>query len=1080
MLIAGAGIAPAQDAQETSGLSKALVSARIQVLRDSGSQEGEETTIGSYQKVLNWLGEADVHAASEASYLQAQVDAPQQEAEIRDRTENSVYSSPDINPAAVANLPKDALDNKLAALQQRLRESEGIKSQLDEKILSEQSNAPKIQTRLGIIETRLQELSATAVTIEPDLAPSQYEAGQWAILAGRKALNAERRSLQAQLASQPVRYSRRKAERNEIDQILDGLNQDIDILKAELASRAHSLESEFSIDLDESTPGFGFVQQLIDDNIELREQLEGLSETLDSISKENDYLEKQLLSLNDRFEGVRTLVSLAENSASLGNMLMVQWHQADSFGIDEKTTVTQRDIGDHVIQRTRFENTLNGLSDTTRYLMNGFSAATRSPEPVVDDKLFETAKGLVRSKRELLTALITSETELVNANGNLVQNRERLSKQVADYQAYLGSRILWVRSHPPLSIDILKNIRQETDSFFTRLSELRFSSLSSMSVLGILIAVFVLGMRGKIDSRLRDINKKVGRVREDSIIHTLRALLLNVIWVLPVPLVLLIFVSSIHSPNSETANYLASGLHNSIQVLVLLLLLRMSCREIGVARSHFAWPEKYCNSLQLLSSRLLVWWFPLVVITAFTFRVELNSMNAVLGRLLFCGAMILLTLLILRFLAYESEMIKQHSRWRFWSMLLVISNGVFFVAIAALGYLYSGQTYFGMVINSLVIIFFVLFSYHTLHRWLLVVRRRLRFKEMLAARQATSENEIQDVEVEDVDLISLSESVSSLLKVAAIAIAVFWLAQVWAPLFRALELMQQITLWTINDVADGKAILTSITLASLLLALLIGLFTVVAARNVPQLLALVLLSRKNISPGTRYAIVKLLGYLIISVGVLAILSTLGLRWDRLQWLVAALGVGIGFGLQEIIANFISGLIILFERPIRVGDVVTVGESSGQVIRIRIRATTIRDFDGKELLVPNKEFVTGRLLNWTLSDTSVRMTLDVGVSYGSDVRKAVAILQDIMDNHELVADEPSPDVIFNRFDNSALNLTARCFYTNVSQRGWLLNDLHMKINDAFNEAGIVIAFPQLDVHLNRETAVPPTQVAPATT
>ncbi len=213
--------------------------------------------------------------------------------------------------------------------------------------------------------------------------------------------------------------------------------------------------------------------------------------------------------------------------------------------------------------------------------------------------------------------------------------------------------------------------------------------------------------------------------------------------------------------------------------------------------------------------------------------------------------------------------------------------------------------------------------------------------------------------------------------------------------------------------------------------------------------------------------VKLLGYLIITVGILAFLSTLGLRWDRLQWLVAALGVGIGFGLQEIIANFISGLIILFERPIRVGDVITVGESSGQVIRIRIRATTIRDFDGKELLVPNKEFVTGRLLNWTLSDTSVRMTLDVGIAYGSDVRKAVAILQDVLDSHELIADNPAPDVIFSKFDNSALNLTARYFFTDVQQRGFLLSDLHMKINDAFAEAGIVIAFPQVDVHFDRE-------------
>ena len=187
----------------------------------------------------------------------------------------------------------------------------------------------------------------------------------------------------------------------------------------------------------------------------------------------------------------------------------------------------------------------------------------------------------------------------------------------------------------------------------------------------------------------------------------------------------------------------------------------------------------------------------------------------------------------------------------------------------------------------------------------------------------------------------------------------------------------------------------------------------------------------------------------------------------MQWLVAALGVGIGFGLQEIIANFISGLIILFERPIRVGDLVTVGDSSGEVIRIRIRATTIRDFDGKELLVPNKEFVTSRLLNWTLSNTDIRMSLEVGIAYGSDVRKAVAILEDIVANHEMILDKPEPDVLFREFGDNSLNLIARYFFNDVQQRGYLLSDLHLKINDAFAEAGIVIAFPQIDVHFDRE-------------
>ncbi|MDH4020293.1 MAG: mechanosensitive ion channel, partial [Xanthomonadales bacterium] len=502
-------------------------------------------------------------------------------------------------------------------------------------------------------------------------------------------------------------------------------------------------------------------------------------------------------------------------------------------------------------------------------------------------------------------------------------------------------------------------------------------------------------------------------------------------------------------------------------ILLVLLIVRTSCLEVGIARTHFGWQKEHCDNLKRVSTWLLAWWFPLMVLTAFTFKVEVDSITAVLGRLLFCLDMVILTYILLRFLVSGSLEIKKHPRWRFWAMLITVSNGVFFISYAILGYLYSSQVIFEVVNNSLIIIIAAAFIFYIMQRWLLVYRRRLRFDEMLAARQSLKEGEAPEAESETVDLVSLSESVSSLLKVGTVTFAAFLLVITWAPLFRALEVMQRITLWTVNDMSEGEAILTSITLASLVQALLIGLFTIVAARNVPPLLSLVLRGKKNISQGSRYAIVKLLGYLIITVGILAFLSKLGLRWDRLQWLVAALGVGIGFGLQEIIANFISGLIILFERPVRVGDVVTVGDCSGEVIRIRIRATTIRDFDGKELLVPNKEFVTGRLLNWTLSDTSIRMTFDVGIAYGSDVRKAVKILEDILRNHDLIAKSPAPDVVFSKFDDSALNLTARYFFTDVQQRGFLLSDLHMKINDGFKEAGIVIAFPQIDVHFDRD-------------
>ena len=129
-------------------------------------------------------------------------------------------------------------------------------------------------------------------------------------------------------------------------------------------------------------------------------------------------------------------------------------------------------------------------------------------------------------------------------------------------------------------------------------------------------------------------------------------------------------------------------------------------------------------------------------------------------------------------------------------------------------------------------------------------------------------------------------------------------------------------------------------------------------------------------PGTRYAFITICRYLIITVGIIVAFGWLGVPWASYQWLVAAVTVGLGFGLQEIFANFVSGLIVLFEQPIRVGDVVSIGDVTGVVSKIRMRATTVTNWDRHDLIVPNKEFITGRLLNWTLTNTVNRVVIHI--------------------------------------------------------------------------------------------------------
>jgi potassium efflux system protein len=229
-----------------------------------------------------------------------------------------------------------------------------------------------------------------------------------------------------------------------------------------------------------------------------------------------------------------------------------------------------------------------------------------------------------------------------------------------------------------------------------------------------------------------------------------------------------------------------------------------------------------------------------------------------------------------------------------------------------------------------------------------------------------------------------------------------------------------------------------------------------------------LLQHLPLDPGLRYAVGAISRYVITIVGIVLASSTIGLSWSRVQWLVAAVGVGLGFGLQEIFANFVSGLIILFERPVRVGDVVTMDGSSGSITgvisRIRMRATTITDGDHKELIIPNKEFITGRVLNWTLTDQINRVVIKVGINYGSDTQQVSELLLKVASQHPHVLADPPPTVSLEEFTPNALGFVLRCFLPDLDTRLKAIHDLHVAIDHELHAAGIQIAYPQQALHV----------------
>jgi len=287
------------------------------------------------------------------------------------------------------------------------------------------------------------------------------------------------------------------------------------------------------------------------------------------------------------------------------------------------------------------------------------------------------------------------------------------------------------------------------------------------------------------------------------------------------------------------------------------------------------------------------------------------------------------------------------------------------------------------------------------------------------------------------------------------------------------RLINALTLW--NDVLPALGALAKIelwkmgpddivTLGALVMALVIVVLTVIVTRNVPGLLEIVILRRLPLDRGVRFAIITLFRYTLFVVGTILAFTEIKIGWSKVQWLIAAMTVGLGFGLQEIFANFVSGLIILFEQPIRVDDVVTIGEVTGKVSKIRIRATTIRRWDQRELIVPNREFITGHLINWTLSDNVLRQEFSVGIAYGSDIAKAEKILYEVAAANPMVLEDPKAMVIFRGFGDNSLNFDLRLYISGMDKWIPVWHQINCAIDKEFRKAEIEIAFPQCDLHI----------------
>jgi small-conductance mechanosensitive channel len=234
--------------------------------------------------------------------------------------------------------------------------------------------------------------------------------------------------------------------------------------------------------------------------------------------------------------------------------------------------------------------------------------------------------------------------------------------------------------------------------------------------------------------------------------------------------------------------------------------------------------------------------------------------------------------------------------------------------------------------------------------------------------------------------------------------------------------------------------------------------------------------RRNLERGIKDSISTLLHYVVLVIGFFVALSIFGFDMTNFALVAGALSVGIGFGLQNVVNNFVSGLILLFERPVRVDDVVVVGDVWGTVEKIGLRSTVILTFNGSEMIVPNADLISEKVTNWTLTTPSVRLVMPIGVAYGNDPARVIGVLQEVAGEHPLSLDDPPPMAIFTGFGESSLDFELRIWLGAFDQMLQVRSELASALVRRFGEEEITIPFPQRDVHLHTVSAKTPEDVA----
>ena len=829
-----------------------------------------------------------------------------------------------------------------------------------------------------------------------------------------------------------------------------------------------------------------FIQKELDLNAQLSQYLLEQTEKTNTLTQDELRMRNVLDNLTQTQRTIDEQISALQGTLVLSRIIQ---QQKQKLPTNLNIQGLSKQIADLRVKIFDITQKRNELYDIDAYISKIEQDENKSFTPAEKAQL----ASLLTERRKVASDLIKSLNNQLNLAISLELTQQQITQISDQIQSKLDQQSFWVKSNNPINLDWFKKLPMSLKAQFDGIGKklgfpTNFDNLPYL--LTYVFILFVIGglifkFKESIKQRLSVINGEINTLRSDSQWHTPLALfytaflsLSGTLWFLAACQLLGFFF--VKNPQEFWEWSLSMAGYWWFFSFILAIL-----RPNGILVRHFGFAKESAAALQDVTKRIIVSVVLLLNTSIFSNVMDTGLANDVLGEintivaLLFC-----IVIIAPRFVRTEkslnSSVTDQRDRTLLKIMRVLLQLvPVILIALVALGYYYTALNLITHIINTYIA--WVVWSLvrHTIYRGVTVASRRLAYRRLQEKRQQKQQDLNDDSPSDDVVVITeqeeglaLNEVRSQLLRFADLFIwtalfAIFY--YVWSDLVTVVSYLRDITLWQQTSTTEAGVVTETISLFNLIVALIIVVITYILVRNIQGILEVLIFSRVKLSQGTPYTITTLLTYIFVAVGGAWAFSTLGMSWSKLQWLFAALSVGLGFGMQEIFANFVSGIILLFERPIRVGDTVTINGVTGTVAKIRIRAITMIDPDRKEVIVPNKSFVTGQVINWALSNTVTRLVVSVGVAYGSDLDLVKRLLLQAAHEQPSVLKDPEPRALFLTFGASTLDHELRVYVGQVSERNDTLDALNRRVNELFAENNIDIAFNQLDIFIkNKDT------------